>query len=633
MTSGDTSKIEVPFLNTGSINVQSGTLEIDGGGSSALSAFNISSGAILAFSGNSDALGADTFTLISGGTLAGTGTFAITGATVSVGANNVTVSQFEEDTGILSGSGIFTVTGTATFANGGFENLMTGSGEMVLQGSTSIAESVGLDAGWELQNQGTITWTGGDIYIGYNEYGTSVGGGKLDNASGATLDIELGSTNLAVYDRGSTGTGVFTNEGTIIQSATTATTQFLDLTTFQNTGTVEVQTGALDITNAATGAGGYQIGTSSSTATLEFDSSVASGANVTFEGASGTLLLLTPSNFNGVISATGTLGSSDVLDLRGFASGSDTIHATTGAGSFNGTDTTLTVSDVTAGHTATIFLTLQNDYSGDTWTVTSDTHGGFNIADPPPAPVATIVNGASLDIDTSSSENVNFTGGTGSLVLNDPESYTGQIVGFTGTAPDAAHSDTVDLVGMDFNSAHFAETYNSVTGLLSITDGTHSADITFDDFNATLDFTSDGNGGTLITDPPGPVSSGPAAHAASDLGMTFDHDRIELGGDAPKVQSEGQSDAKLALVVQNNGNDTFDFHHELGAEPGPMPQTESHETDYHPDMQLAQQLASLITPDPHSQAVFELIHNDILAPIGPTPGQIQHMAQSGHLLH
>jgi hypothetical protein len=35
-----------------------------------------------------------------------------------------------------------------------------------------------------------------------------------------------------------------------------------------------------------------------------------------------------------------------------------------------------------------------------------------------------------------------------------------------------------------------------------VTDGSHSASLTFDDFNGTLDFASDGNGGTLITDPP-----------------------------------------------------------------------------------------------------------------------------------
>ena len=36
-----------------------------------------------------------------------------------------------------------------------------------------------------------------------------------------------------------------------------------------------------------------------------------------------------------------------------------------------------------------------------------------------------------------------------------------------------------------------------------MTDGTNAANITFDNFDATFDFASDGNGGTLITDTAG----------------------------------------------------------------------------------------------------------------------------------
>ena len=173
---------------------------------------------------------------------------------------------------------------------------------------------------------------------------------------------------------------------------------------------------------------------------------------------------------------------------------------------------------------------------------------------------------------------------------------------------------TVDLVGIDFNSAHFSDTFNSSSGLLTVTDGTNTAHITFDDFNATLDFASDGNGGTLITDPPASSPSGDTTSAPADAGMKFENDRIDLGGSQPANQSGDAAGAKPSLVLQHNGDDTFVFHHELGAETGPAPQADAHEAADHPDVQLAQQLASLITPDPHSQAVFELIHNDILAP-------------------
>ena len=160
-------------------------------------------------------------------------------------------------------------------------------------------------------------------------------------------------------------------------------------------------------------------------------------------------------------------------------------------------------------HSATFQFTLQGDYSSSTWTVSTDGHGGFNIVDPP-APFTTIASGGSLELNAPSNETVSFTVGTVSLVLNQPEGFTGQIVGFTGAAPDPAHSDTVDLIGIDYNSTHFAESYNASSGLLAVTDGNHTASLTFVNFNATLDFASDGNGGTLITDPP---LAGPAAHS------------------------------------------------------------------------------------------------------------------------
>ena len=205
-------------------------------------------------------------------------------------------------------------------------------------------------------------------------------------------------------------------------------------------------------------------------------------------------------------------GTGDVLDLRGFFSGSDTVHASTGAGSFNGTNTTLTVTDVT--HSATFQFTLQGDYSSSTWTVSTDGHGGFNIVDPP-APFTTIAGGGRLELNAPSNETVSFTVGTVSLVLNQPESFTGQIVGFAGTAPDSAHSDTIDLIGLDFNSSHFAESYSASAGLLTVTDGNHTASFTFVDFNATLNFSSDGNGGTLITDPPPTVSALPSVSTSA----------------------------------------------------------------------------------------------------------------------
>ena len=390
------------------------------------------------------------------------------------------------------------------------------------------------------------------------------------------------------------------NQGTFTKSGSAATSTIS--TTFNNSGTVNVQSGTLHVSNAATGTGAYTIGTASNGATLEFDSSVAAGATVMFQGSSGTLLILQPSSFSTSNVISGISGAGDVLDLRGFASGSDTITATTGVGSFNGTDTTLTVKDTTTGHTATFFLTLAGDYSPSTWTVTSDGHGGFALADPPATANATVASGTSLDIGTSSHATVTFAGGTGSLVLEQPQNFTGHIDGFTGTAPDAAHSDTIDLAGIDYNSGHFAESYNSSTGYLSVTDGSHTANFTFDNFNATLDFASDGNGGTLITDPP----------ASGTLGQ------------------------KTAPVSLHSSNDGFVFHPTPAAEnnTGPDAHGEANAFADHHETRLPQPLAELIGQNPHSEAAFEFIHNEILAQTGMTVAQMHQIVQASHaLLH
>ncbi len=104
----------------------------------------------------------------------------------------------------------------------------------------------------------------------------------------------------------------------------------------------------------------------------------ASADTIAFAGADGTLVLNSPSTFTGHIADITTPG--DVIDLNGFAT---TDTAATGAGSFNSTtDTTLlTVSD--SSHTPLETFTLAGDYSGSTWTVTSDNNGGIDIVDPP----------------------------------------------------------------------------------------------------------------------------------------------------------------------------------------------------------------------------------------------------------
>ena len=106
------------------------------------------------------------------------------------------------------------------------------------------------------------------------------------------------------------------------------------------------------------------------------------------------------------------------------------------------------------------------------------------------------------------------------------------------------------------------------------------ATFTFDNFDGSLAFTSDHNGGTLITDPP-------AASAST----------------SPSVSIGGA------------GNDTFMFHPGEGTQTvnNFNPQHESIELDHFANIQNVQELAAAITPDVHGNAVLELGHGDSIA--------------------
>ncbi len=112
-------------------------------------------------------------------------------------------------------------------------------------------------------------------------------------------------------------------------------------------------------------------------ATFEINS--ASTQTVTFAGAAGTLVLDHAATFTGEIA--GISGTGDVLDFKGF-DWSDT-SATTGTGSYNSATNTTALTVTDSSDNQSVELTLAGNYSGSTWTVTTDNNGGANIVDPP----------------------------------------------------------------------------------------------------------------------------------------------------------------------------------------------------------------------------------------------------------
>ena len=178
-------------------------------------------------------------------------------------------------------------------------------------------------------------------------------------------------------------------------------------------------------------------------------------------------------------------------------------------------------------------------------------------------------------------------------MLNNAEGFSGHIVNFAGTAPDAAHSDAIDLVGFDYNASTFSETYNGSDCVLIVRDGSHTASLTFANFDGAFVFASDGHGGTLITDPASTNTS-----SAS----------VSIGGP---------------------GNDAFVFHPGMGAETiaNFNPQSDTIQLDSFANIQNVEQLAALITTDQHGDALIDLGHHESITVAGVSTTYLQQHLQ------
>ena len=108
---------------------------------------------------------------------------------------------------------------------------------------------------------------------------------------------------------------------------------------------------------------------------------------------------------------------------------------------------------------------------------------------------AVVISAGTLTFASSFDGDVTFTNGTGLLVLAQSQSYAGAITGFSATG-----GTKLDLEDIAWGVAVKAG-FSGATGVLTVTDGVHTADIDLvgDFAGATFNATSDGHGGTYIT--------------------------------------------------------------------------------------------------------------------------------------
>jgi hypothetical protein len=121
------------------------------------------------------------------------------------------------------------------------------------------------------------------------------------------------------------------------------------------------------------------------------------------------------------------------------------------------------------------------------------------------------VSGSTADFVAAFSQNVAFTSAGGLLELADSQAYAGTISGFSKTG-----ASSLDLEDISFATATESYSGTAASGVLTVTDGTHTAKInlTGNYLASVWDLTADSSGGTVVTDPTAPSAHGLAAAMA-----------------------------------------------------------------------------------------------------------------------
>jgi hypothetical protein len=267
----------ITFNSTGRIEVDSGTLAFQGNGSIAGGNFSFSNGAVAAFSAGSFALSG----LITG---SGNGSLQIYNS-LGTNSSGAATLNFQPGDLIWNGGGIY---------NSGIVN----AGSMTVTGTNAIATyALAIGSGALFTNNGTITQTGTSIVQVQ---------GTLANASGGTYNL--------TGDGGFTGYGIFNNAGAFEKIGGTGVSNIASGFTFNSTGRIEVDSGALAFQGNGSIAGG--------------NFSFSNGGVAAFSAGSFTLSGLITGSGNGSLQIYNSLGTN--------SSGAATLNFQPGNFSWNG---------------------------------------------------------------------------------------------------------------------------------------------------------------------------------------------------------------------------------------------------------------------------------------------------------
>jgi uncharacterized repeat protein (TIGR01451 family) len=245
------------FDNSGTLDVQSGTVVLGSGGTST-GIFNAAStGTILVSS---------VYTLGTGATLTGSGNYQLAAGQLNVSAAGVTVNHLTLAGGNLNINGGASVSTASGVVDWNADATLSGAGSLsVAAGGTLNFAGSGtryIDGG-TLNNSGTINWSGGNNLSVYNS-------GVINN-----LGLFSVTNDQLIYQHCCGAGQPFNNTGTFRKTVATGTTT---IQSFANSGTLQPQTGVITFSGSFSSSGSpvynFGIGAASTFGRLSFSSPV-----------------------------------------------------------------------------------------------------------------------------------------------------------------------------------------------------------------------------------------------------------------------------------------------------------------------------------------------------------------------
>ncbi len=450
----------------------------------------------------------------------GTGTLSIVSTTVDQAAD-----------GVIQATAGARVVLTNDRVEGGFLRtsgtgvIQTAGDRTMLDGRTSVVTSTATIA---ILNQARLTLEGSIVNSGSmalkNGAGTLAvfqatvdqsGGGSMLAGTGTRIRLE--GADIVGGAIGSTGTGAV-----IAAKARGASTLDGSATAVAVSGRLNVSDGAtLTLVGSIANSGTLSVGAAGTTASLMIG---AGGASLSGGGA----LTLRASAGNGVGSASGvTLTNVDERITGGGNLGGGQISLVNEAGGIiAGNIATALVIDTGANTIVNAGVIAATGAGGVTVKSALDNTGTIKAVGGVLTLGAAVtgsgqarINGGVLDFASSFEGNVSFAGPTGVLELAQSQTYIGKVTGLS-----TAGTSSLDLVDIAFTTgtttASFSGTAKHTGGVLTVTDGTHTAHFRLiGDYSAsTFKVASDGHGGTTVTDPAASAASARFIAATSALG-------------------------------------------------------------------------------------------------------------------